>query len=203
MRRTAFLVALIVLPFLAGSLPAQAQSLAELAAKEKRRREEEQKKNGPAKVVTTEDLAKVQAGTATAPSPPLAQDAGKVDIVDKAKAARKAGHNPEGVEDEGPADAPHVEAEDEKTWRQDAQNHRNAIAEAEKKLRDIEQAKVKINGQILLSTDTNEIMRLRGELQSFDEKLAAAGRDLADARQNQAEFEQSARRAGVPPGWIR
>ena len=67
---------LVVASLAAG--PLEAQGLGEAAAREKRRREEEQKKNkGPARVVTTEDLAKVQSATATEPAKPMsAQEMG-------------------------------------------------------------------------------------------------------------------------------
>lgn len=192
MRRLMGLV--VALAFAAGSLPAQ--SLGELAAKEKRRREEEQKKNkGPARVITTEDLAKVTASTATAAAPALAQDLGA------RRARSEAAAETESSESEGGASGPG--GRDEKTWRAQAAEAREAVRGAEQTAQSLERQIAKLFGEIQRSTDTNEILRLRAEQKDLEEELERTKQELAKARQELVAFEESARRAGVPPGWIR
>lgn len=178
--------------------PLEAQGLGEAAAKEKRRREEEQKKNkGPAKVITTEDLAKVTATTANAAAPGgLAQDAGARPREDTAPAdeTRRDGASPPG---EGPG------GQDEKSWRTQAAELRKEIQEAEQKAASAQQENDRLFGEIQRSTDTNEILRLRAEQNKVSADLETAKTELANLRQEWAQFEESARRAGVPPGWIR
>lgn len=190
-----------VLTLAAGSLPAQ--SLGELAAKEKRRREEEQKKNkGPARVVTTEDLARVQGATATEPAKPVsAQELGgtrrrsDADEPDQDRPREKPA-NPEG-------EAPERGGQDEKTWRAQAAELRQEIQAAEQKLKALEEQVNKLFGDIQRSTDTYEILRLRGEQDKLGEQIKMAKRELDGVRQELVQLEESARRAGVPPGWIR
>lgn len=184
--------------------PLAAQGLGEAAAKERKRREEEQKKNnGPAKVVTTEDLAKVQGTTATDNTPTLAREMG-------GKARSDESHAPDNPR-EGAAKQKREEAgapeerggQDETTWRTKAAELRKDLREIEQKAQALEQEKSKVAGDILRSTDTNEILRLRADQQRIDEQLQAVKRELDGVRQETAQFEESARRAGVPPGWIR
>jgi hypothetical protein len=199
MRRA--LLTLVLAAFAAATV--HAQSLGEIAAREKRRREEEQKKNkGPARVVTTEDLANVQAKTATEARPQSAQELG----------GKPASSSDEIDRDKPPSETPSGSAsgsgqerggQDEKTWRTQAQDLRNEIQEREQKLRALEQEKGKIGGDMLRSTDTNEILRMRGQQQQVDEQIATARRELEGVRTELAQFQESARRAGVPPGWIR
>jgi len=190
----------VVLALAAGSLPAQ--SLGELAAKEKRRREEEQKKNkGPARVVTTEDLANVQGTTATeAAKPVLAQELGgkprsSADEIDQDRPREKPA-NPE-------AEARERGGQDEKTWRAQAAGLRQEIQEVEQKVKALEEQVNKLFGDIQRSTDTYEILRLRGEQEKLAEQIKVAKRERDGVRQELVQLEDSARRAGVPPGWIR
>lgn len=201
MRRLTSLVTACCLA--AGSLAAQ--GLGEAAAREKRRREEEQKKNkGPAKVITTDDLAKVQAVTATASSPPQSQETGgrrssdatspdEPDPVGRERVKRPA---PEGA-------PPELGGQDEKAWRAQAAEKRAQIQAAEAKLKPIEAEVGQLFGEIQRSTDTHEILRLRARQDELAEQLKAAQRELADLKEELAQFEESARRSGVPPGWIR
>jgi hypothetical protein len=179
--------------------PLEAQGLGEAAAKEKRRREEEQKKNkGPAKVITTEDLTKVTATTANAAAPGLAQDAGARPREDTTPAdeTRRDGATPPGG-GEGPG------GQDEKSWRTQAAELRKEIQAAEQKAASVQQENDRLFAEIQRSTDTNEILRLRAEQNKVSADLEIAKQELANLRQEWAQFEESARRAGVPPGWIR
>jgi hypothetical protein len=183
---------------------APAQGLAEAAAREKRRREEEQKKKGPAKVVTTEDLANTTGTVANAAAPVLAQDKGRKQSSDSTSSEepdpvgrpRVAPSRPEGAE-------PERGGHDQKTWKTLADEARAQLGASEEKLRALEEENGRLFGEMQRSTDTNEIMRLRGELKRVSEQVEFAKQEVANARQELAAFEESARRAGVPAGWIR
>ena len=54
-----------------------------------------------------------------------------------------------------------------------------------------------------MSTDTNEILQLRAQQQEQTEQLEQARRGLVEAKQAMDAFEEEARRASVPPGWLR
>ena len=189
---------LVVASLAAG--PLEAQGLGEAAAKEKRRREEEQKKNkGPAKVITTEDLTKVTATTANAGAPGgLAQDAGarpREDTTPADETRREGASTPGGGEGPG--------GQDEKSWRTQAAELRKEIQAAEQKAASVQQENDRLFAEIQRSTDTNEILRLRAEQNKVSAELEIAKKELANLRQEWTQFEESARRAGVPPGWIR
>jgi hypothetical protein len=66
-----------------------------------------------------------------------------------------------------------------------------------------EEAVNSIANRIMMSTDTNEILRLREEQRTAEESLAQAKLALTSAELALTNLEEDARRNNIPPGWLR
>ena len=173
--------------------PARAQSLADVARKEAERRKE---LKVPAKVITNKDLGapSTSSGSADAAKPePSQKDAG-----DKTKNADGADNAKDRDKDKGDA-----AQKDEKYWRdrtkalQAALDHDQAFADA---------LQVQINA---LTTDfvnrddpAQRAVIGQNKQKSIDE-LTRLTKAIADDKKAIADFQEEARKAGVPPGWLR
>lgn len=202
MRRLSFL-ALLASLLAASALQAQQGGLGAAAAREKQRREEAQKKGGAGKAYTNDDLSKVEATTATPATPQRSQDAGRRERRGDGSSLRERapGGGVRSSESDEEASGPQGKGQD--AWRTEAQQKREAVKSAEQKVEVLQRRNESLLAEILGSTDTNQILRLRAQQQSLNEELEAAQRELSGVRQELAQFEESARRAGVPPGWLR
>lgn len=182
---------LAVVPF-----PASGQSMADAAAKERERRERQRKAGQTPKVFTNDDLSKGEAaasgssGSAAAGAAPSSPSGSQRSEQPSASATR------------GPEEGV-SRADQESSWRGEAAATRKVIADAEARVKQAEQQLEEISGRIRLSTDTNEILRLADQKQAADRAVADARANVEAARAGLADFEERARRAGVPPGWIR
>jgi hypothetical protein len=186
MRVTAFFSAVVVVSLAVGGRPVYAQNLSDLS-----KQEEERQKNikKPAKVYTNKDLNPPPA-TLLAPAEPAAPGAPPAPAApapDKAKEAAK---------DDGPA-------KDQKYWSE-RKKQLDAKLERDKVLADAMQSR--ING---LTTDfaaradpaqraqiERDRQRAVAELDSLQKAIKADQKALAD-------FDEEARKASVPPGWLR
>jgi hypothetical protein len=177
---------LIAAALLALAVPVSAQTLGELAKKEAERR-----KTVPtaAKTYTNEDLKKL---------PPAAGE-GAAKPADAAKAAEAL--KPTVVKPDG---APAGEAaKDEKYWR----DRMTAVRED---IRRNEAFKSALQTQInALSTDfanrddPAQRAKIADDRQKALAELARLSLDIDKANKLIGEIEEEARKAGVPPGWIR
>ena len=174
----------------AGSL-AHAQGLGEAAAREKQRREQEQKKRGTAKVITTDELTK--AGSSDGPSGGLAQDQQRPQDI-------SAGERQKAIK-EGTDEV--VDVPGEAQWRQRAKEAKEEVQQAQANVRTLEEKASELFGRIQASTDTNEILRLRAEQENLTKQVEEAKIILGTTRKELRDFEDEARKAGVPPGWVR
>jgi hypothetical protein len=91
----------------------------------------------------------------------------------------------------------------EEQWRSRADEARKAIATAEAAVHGLEEETKALGLRVLLSTDTNEILDLRRQQKEMAEQLEQARQNLAQAKQALDDLETEARRASVPPGWLR
>jgi hypothetical protein len=198
------LAAVAALAVLSTAGAAAAQSMAEAAAKERERRARQQKEGQPQpRVLTNDDLDKAAGRSAPPPGaspPPAASGA----------ARGRASDNPEQSLAELEKGAKHPlsgeaesQAANEASWRSQAAAVRKAAADAEARLQRAESEAEQLAGRIRLSTDTYEILRLSEQKQAADKAVAEASAALQTARAETEAFEERARRAGVPPGWIR
>jgi len=206
---------------LALAWPCAGQDLAAAASREKERREKAGKK---AKTFTNDDLSK---GTPQAsPAPAAATSDGRPMDSDRLRrlsgGGASGGASPPstpgtppaagaGCEGAGCGGADAVETPtDEAGWRRRAQSLRDAVTRAEADVARIEKALGEVRGgqsqplpidamrQVPPDPLTRppDAERLGGELERAKAAVVAARQALAD-------FEEEARRASVPPGWLR
>ena len=160
-----------------------AQSLGEVAA-----RTNKDRKHPPAKVYTNDDLEAGRAGgDATAPATAAPAPAGT---------AAPAG---------GAAPAPAPTMDPAQRWRRDAKARRDAIARSEAKVAAIQ---ARIDSLLLDMNPTNvgdpsRLQTIEAEKAKAMADLEVAKDELAQAQQALETLEEEARKAGVPPGWLR
>ena len=190
------------------------QSLGEIAEQERAKR----KKTG-AKSYTNDDLSHptpTPSPTAT-PAPaaeatprPRSRYRFKVTPTPPggAKPASEASAPPESSESEkGSGTAPAAPAKDEAYWRGQREAREKAIEAAEGQIKAVEQRIGELAtdrnpnaGDIM---DPDRLKKRDAELRQKADELERAKDALAAARQQLADLDEEARRAGVPPGWVR
>ena len=94
-------------------------------------------------------------------------------------------------------------AAEEAGWRNRAGAARETVRTADAEVTRLQDEAARIANRILMSTDTNEILRLRAEQQKVQASLEAARAGLDAARKALDDLQEEARRAGVPVGWVR
>ena len=174
--------ALVVLVALAGA--ASGQTLADVARKEETRRKDIKK---PSRILTNKDLKASE-------NPPPADGQPAADAPAEAPQDK--------AEDDQPK-ADGTTANDEQAWRQKAASARAALERSESYLDALQS---KINGLWAEFTSRdNYVERARIEaerkkaLAEFDRVKA----EVEDRKKAITDLEEEARRANVPPGWLR
>ncbi len=200
-----YFTALTLLVCLAAVLPAGAQSLGDVARKEAARR----KAIGtPAKVHTNETLGvgavpPSPAGATGAPAGTSSQPAltGASPAAPSAAVAQGA-PAPQAVpagESAKPARGSLTEAE----WRTRVADAREALTRAEV-LRDALQSRVNaLATDFINRDDPAQRDAIQAERQRALAELDRAGREIKARQKATADIQEEARRAGVPPGWLR
>ena len=185
------------------AVPVCAQSLGDLAKKEQERR----KSAPPAtKTYTNEDLKKL---------PPSADD--NIKPTDKAKAddAAKAGDTAKPGDPAKPADpakpgevkpdpaSPPEAAKDEKYWRGRISAAKDDIAKSEA-FREALQSQINgLTADFSARDDPNQRAKIADARQKAIAQLADVTEAITKGIKSIADIEEEARRAGVPPGWLR
>jgi hypothetical protein len=176
--------ALLVLVIAASAVPASAQSLAAVARKEEARRKQVKQ---PSKVITNKDLKPV-----TAPPPP---PAAPVDAPAPAEGAAPTG--------EAPPDEEQQREQDEQAWRNKMNDARQAL-ERSQMYADALQSKINALWGDFTARD-NPVERAQIEIErkkAIAEQERVKG-EIEAQKKAIADLEEEARKAGVPPGWIR
>jgi hypothetical protein len=106
-------------------------------------------------------------------------------------------------EDASSESQPDPRAQLEATWRARAEQTRQNLDRARNDVLVAQEEATSIANRILMSTDTNEILRLRTEQQAIDTRLAQARLALTGAETALTNMEEEARRNNIPPGWLR
>jgi len=186
------LIAAAVVALLAAS-PLAAQSLADAARREKERREKAHKSAQPAKSYSEADLKAPKGTTATeGAQPPGGEMGGTTHYEPPAKGSPEG----EAISDGG-----------EEGWRARAEAQRKAVGEAAAGLRDLEAnlERVRLDREPAAANimDPQREQKRQAEIFRLQDEIGKARAALEKARQEQAAFEEAARRAGIPPGWIR
>jgi hypothetical protein len=166
-----------------------AQSLADVAKKEEERR---QKTGEPAKVYTNKDL---KAGLEHAPPPPAeaSKDAGG--DAAKAKAAEPG--------DKTAADAAKDPTKDPAYWSGKLKSLKDKL-EQDTTFADAMQTKINaLTTDFVNRDDPAQRAKIEKDRQKALADLARLTKAIADDNKAIADFEELARRSGIPPGWLR
>lgn len=180
-----------------GAPLASAQNLGEAAAREQKKREERKKKGATApdgRVYTEEDLRPGSLSAEPKPSP-----------------SAKATPTPAATPTPTPAPAADLAAEEAErsaekaSWQARADQVRQDIASADAEVKRLEARVEGLRNDRGASNamDPFRLQTIQAELASATSDLEAARNKAAAARQRQDALEDEARRAGVPPGWLR
>ena len=181
------LCALLLLPW-----PASPQGLGDVARKEVARKEKERRSKG-AEPATTYTNANLPDRPPEATEPPTATPA--------------PGDGPAGVTAMPDGASPTVSAASEASWRARGAAARQRLEAAERSVADLEK-KGATPGLIVRPVPCVRHEGI-GEQQkncyesSASDPLGAARAELDAARKASDDLEESARRSGVPPGWLR
>jgi len=190
MHARSLLVFALGLAVAVSSVPLGAQSLAELAKKEEERRKSVPE---PAKVYTNKDLTAVPAGTPSASSPAPA-DAGAAPV-QAADSAPKEG--------DAAKDKPAGQVKDQAYW---AKRLKTLQEKLDREQTYVEAIQTRVNA---LSTDfvnrDDPIQRagIERDRQKAMAEMDRLKKSVEDTKKGIADLEEEARRAGVPPGWLR
>ncbi len=182
------------------AVSARAQSLGDIARKEAERR-----KAAPAatKTYTNEDLKKL---------PPNSDDAKAVDAVKagdaKAADALKAGEvgkpaDGKATDVKPDAVVPGEPAKDEKFWRARIQAVREDIRRNEMFKEALQTRINSLTNDFAARDDPYQRAQIADDRQKALAEMNRIGEDIEKAKKSITEIEEEARKAGVPPGWIR
>jgi hypothetical protein len=162
-----------------------AQSLGEVARKEEARRKDIKK---PAKVYTNDTLR--GDGTTAAPAPPL--PAG----------LQATAPSPSGVQPDKTA-KPDEEKKDEAYWRGRIAQERQAFQRAEM-FRDALQTRINsLTADFTARDDPAQRNVIAADRQKALAELDRVKREIEEHKKAITDIEEEARKAGVPPGWLR
>ena len=169
----------------AGVRPARAQSLADVAKQE----EERQKKvKQPAKVYTNKDLGAPPSVTATPPVDPAKPPDAATKPDEKAAADDK--------KDAGPA-------KDQKYWSE-RKKTLDAKLERDKVLADAMQSRINgLTADFAARSDPAQRAQIERDRQRAVAELDGLTKSIKDDQKALADFDEEARKASVPPGWLR
>jgi len=192
------LVSIVVL-LIGAPVVARAQSLGEVAKREEEKQEKKKKSGKPpakVKVYTDEDLKKARESESGALT--VLPENGNLE----AAAASSSADDGEVASGEGRSAGRQGK---EAYWRGRAARLRQAVEEADAKVRDLE-ARITSLRNDMSPTNTQDPNRLQTrdrELREAMDSLDVARREADTARKALADLDDEARRAGALPGWVR
>jgi hypothetical protein len=164
------------------------QSLADVAQKEKERRQKNQEKGVKPRVVTDEELKAGEGKLANDPSKPGMYQA----ATESPSGGVASGGGAEKTEQAEPAG--------EAAWRGRMADARAKVEAARKKHEAFSQMWLVPDGSYYVNKKTGERIQSVEQLQAM---TAAAKAELDAAEKAVEDLELEARRASVPPGWLR
>jgi hypothetical protein len=204
MRRIGYVVLAIIG---LGCTAASAQSLGQAAQNEKKKREtpaaEGKAQVGTPqekKVYTGEDLEPYAASrpeegegakSTDAPAPAVPE-------APPSTSPRSRGQSPMGISDDS-----EERAAQERSWRSRAKAAQAAVTAAERELKNAESQRGLLGPGPLPATSGQDPLVWAQKANESDARLTRARAGLEAAKKNLEQFEEEARRAGIPPGWIR
>ena len=192
------LLSILVL-LVAAPAVSRAQSLGEVAKREEEKQEKKKKSGKPpakVKVYTDEDLKKAresESGALTVLPENGNLEPGTVSSSDDDEVVSGEGRPVGG------------RRRTETYWRDRATRLRDAVTEADGKVKDLEARIAALRNDLnpVNTQDPNRLQTRDRELQEATDGLDAARRAADAARKALADLEEEARRAGAMPGWVR
>jgi hypothetical protein len=170
--------------------PVFAQSLGDLAKKEEERRK---KIPEPAKVYTNKDLG--SAPSPSTPPPAPAPGAAAAPTPDAPSDAAK--------EKEAPAAKEKESGKDQAYWAGKLKSLRDEVARNQTYAEALQSRINALQTDFVNRDDPAQRSVIERNRQKALSELARLNKSIADGKKSIADLEEEARRAGVPPGWLR
>jgi hypothetical protein len=102
----------------------------------------------------------------------------------------------------GPSEQEEIEADQKAEWQQRMNMAKQKLAGAEKRHRDLGQKRAALQGS--WGIPANAPAAVRVEIDQLDQEMQRVQREIDEARNEVAVvIPEAARKAGVPPGWLR
>jgi hypothetical protein len=177
-----------------GALPAAGQTIAEVARQEEARRKAVAAKSPKSKVYTEEDLKRFARPSATgSTSDAAAQAAGEVAAAaGQASAAAAA-----------PAKPAPDPAKEEAAWRERITAVRTRLDRSTLFLEALQSRVNALTNDFYARDDPAQRALIAADRNRALAEMDRVAQDIKDATKEIADIEEEARRAGVPPGWLR
>jgi hypothetical protein len=189
MRLIGFVPWVVLSGFVFTALPLEGQSLADVAKKEEERRKTVAQ---PAKVYTNKDLAPTPPPATPPPdtaTPAAARPEAVKDNKESPKGAQAAGEKPV--------------VKDQSYWG-DRRKSLTAQIDRDQTLADALQSRINaLTTDFVNRADPAQRAVIERDRQKALAELAGLKKQIEDDKKAIAGFEEEARRAGVPPGWLR
>ena len=178
-----------------------AQSLADVARQEEERRKAIKK---PSKVYTTEDLRRDSSGssptTVSAPAAPTNESTPSTPSSATSGSTSSAGTKPDG---KPPAESSSQGAKDQAFWKGRITQAREQL-ERTKTLADAMQSRINaLNTDFANTDDPAKRSGVERDRQKALAELERLKKETKEVTKSIADIEEEARRANVPPGWLR
>lgn len=189
MRLPACLIVFVLASVTAVSRPVLAQSLGDVAKQEEERRKEVK---SSAKVYTNKDLGTPRASFGDSSEAPktTAEPTTPTPAAEKAKDAAK-----DGAKDDS--------AKDQKSWSMRMKDLQSKL-ERDKVLADAMQSRVNaLTADFSARSDPAQRAVIEGDRKRALSELDALHKSIKDDQKAIADLEEEARKASVPPGWLR
>lgn len=183
---------IVALSIAGGSAPvwAQTQSLADLAKKEEERRKAVK---APSKTYTDKDLGKVPAPVASAP----ASETKPAAAADAAKDAKPA--TPPAKPDEKEAEPP----KDQAYWSGRMKELQTQLSRDETYLEALQSRINALSTDFVNRDDPAQRAKIASDRQRAVAESDRLKQQIESEKKSIADLQEEARRAGVPPGWLR
>lgn len=178
--------------------PLRAQTLGDLA-----RTEAERRKNnpGPTRVITNKDLPPAPRGS-SAPAAPAGADAKADKPGDPADAKGDAKSPAAGGKEPGKDDGKEV-VKDEKYWSSQFKELNDALARDQIYADALQNRINSLTSDFVNRDDPAQRTAIANDRQRSIDELTRLKTAIQDEKKAIDEFQEEARRAGVPPGWLR
>jgi len=170
------------------SVPLRAQSLAELAKKEEERRKSVPE---PAKIYTNKDLTAVPGGTPAASLPAPAPDAGATPAAGSAPKDGDASSKPAG------------QVKDQAYWSQRLKTLQEKLDREQTYIEAIQSRVNALSTDFVNRDDPIQRAGIERDRQKAMAEMDRLKKSVEETKRSIADLEEEARRAGVPPGWLR